>query len=76
LQSSKTDASRAYAIALTSAALVAINCGLAMLIVVAIGVQGATWAMVGGVFLVVGIVTGVGAVATWRRYLRDVQAEA
>ena len=74
MQSSKSYPSRTYAIALTSLALVAINCGLAMLIVVAIGLQGGTWATLGGVLLVVGILTGVGAIAAWRRYLRDVQA--
>jgi hypothetical protein len=76
LQSSKSYASKTYAIALTSAALVAINCGLAMLIVVAIGVQGGAWAMVGGVLLAAGMLTGIGAIVAWRRYLSDVQAVA
>jgi hypothetical protein len=58
---------------MTSAAIVLINLGLAILIVIAIGVDFApVW--LGGGLLVAGVLAAIGAVRLWRGYLDALQA--
>jgi hypothetical protein len=72
LQSSNAPTLKAYAIVLTSAALVGVNMGLALLIVAAIGMPSFAPTWFGGAVLVLGLLAAAAAFMLWRSYLQAV----
>ncbi len=70
MDGSKVQTSMALAVIATAVALGAVNFGLAILIVAAIGVRTFAPPQVGAVSLVLGVAAAAWAVRQWQAYLR------